>query len=466
MILISFCATGIFAYSNFKSQNQKYHKGRIGRKEKSIQASMDYFLQNQPNKVTPDSIPSIFSDKICELADVHGLDLNLFDLSGNLLISSNPKLFQEKGVPTKVSPDILQRLTDGTTDPVLEKGKDKDEYYLAYWHFSDLEGRPLAVTNIPYYDIEDENKQEIASFLKDLILIYLGLFIAASILALLLSNYITQSLQRIGDRMKSVDLGQRNTPLQWESNDEIGALVTQYNIMLQEAEKSTRALAKTERESAWREMAKQVAHEIKNPLTPMKLRIQHLQRAMADNAPDWKEKFRVTADSLINQIEALTHIANEFSNFAQMPKTVKEKIELEEVIEDAVQTFRTQSQAQINLNNQAKSTELIADKDQMLRVFNNLIKNAIQSIPEDREGEVQITVNEYEEFLLIEVKDNGSGVPEDLKDKIFVPNFTTKSKGMGLGLAMVKSIVENHGGEIWFKTKPNKGTKFYLKLNL
>lgn len=461
MILVSFFATGIVAYTNFKSRNEVYHSSRLERKEKAIQASMDYFLEQQ-GEVNSDSIPIMFSDKICELADVHNLDLNLYDLSGKLLISSNPNIFTEKGIPQKVSTSILQKLTDGDVRIVLEKGKDNDEFYLAYWHFSDLEGRPLAVTNIPYFDIQNENRQEIENFLIDLILIYVGLFIAASILALLLSNYITQSLQRIGDKMKGVDLGKTNTPLEWETNDEIGSLVTEYNRMLKEAEKSAIATARSERESAWREMAKQVAHEIKNPLTPMKLRIQYLQRAMDDKDPDWEDKFKNTAVSLINQIDTLTNIANEFSNFAQMPKAKEQNIELSAVIEDAIQIFSLESDVEMTFTTQTEHTNITADKDQILRVFNNLLKNAIQAIPVDRKGEISIYLKEYNGMVKVEIQDNGSGVPEEIQENIFIPNFTTKSKGMGLGLAMVKNIIENHGGEIWFKTKKDEGTTFYL----
>ena len=461
MILVSFFATGIVAYTNFKSRNEVYHSSRLERKEKAIQASMDYFLEQQ-GEVNTDSIPIMFSDKICELADVHNLDLNLYDLSGKLLISSNPNIFTEKGIPQKVSTSILQKLTDGDVRIVLEKGKDNDEFYLAYWHFSDLEGRPLAVTNIPYFDIQNENRQEIENFLIDLILIYVGLFIAASILALLLSNYITQSLQRIGDKMKGVDLGKTNTPLEWETNDEIGSLVTEYNRMLKEAEKSAIATARSERESAWREMAKQVAHEIKNPLTPMKLRIQYLQRAMDDKDPDWEDKFKNTAVSLINQIDTLTNIANEFSNFAQMPKAKEQNIELSAVIEDAIQIFSLESDVEMTFTTQTEHTNITADKDQILRVFNNLLKNAIQAILVDRKGEISIYLKEYNGMVKVEIQDNGSGVPEEIQENIFIPNFTTKSKGMGLGLAMVKNIIENHGGEIWFKTKKDEGTTFYL----
>jgi len=464
LILLSFIATGIFAYTNFKSKNQEYHTQRLERKEKSIQASMDYFLEKQ-GRVSTDSIPIIFSDKICELADIHNLDLNLFDLSGKLLISSNPRVFTEQAIPQEVSPNILQKLTDGDVRIVVEKDIRKKDYYLAYWHFSDLEGKPVAVTNIPYFSVLNTADDEIRSFLSDLILIFLGLFIAASIIALVLSNYIAKSLLRIGDRMKEVDLAKKNQPLVWRSNDEIGALVNEYNRMLKEAEASTKALAKSERESAWREMAKQVAHEIKNPLTPMKLRIQYLQRAMDDGAEDWEEKFKTTADSLIAQIESLTNIANEFSNFAQMPKAQLSEVNLTDIIQDALAPFESE-EIDIRFSEPEFSTTLKGDKDQLLRVFNNLIKNAIQSIPDDVKGVVEIKLRSYNGMLIAEIEDNGAGVPEEIKEKIFVPNFTTKSKGMGLGLAMVKNIVQNHGGEIWFKTETGEGTTFFISLKM
>ena len=463
IIIVSFLATGVFAYTNFKSKNEDYHSQRLQRKEKAIQASMDYFLKQQSTKVVTDSIPVLFSEKICELSDIHNLDLNLFDLDGKLLISSKPGIFEKRNIPDEVNPLILQRLANGDVRIIEEKDLKNSDYYLAYWHFSDLEGRPIAITNVPYFDARNDSREDLEDFLGDLILIYLGLFIAALVLAWILSGYIAQSLQRIGAKMKDVDLAKKNEPLEWHSNDEIGQLVNEYNRMLAAAEKSTADLAKSERESAWREMAKQVAHEIKNPLTPMKLRIQHLQKAHNEGAEDWDEKFKLTADSLINQIEVLTNIANEFSTFAQMPTAKHQLVNLSYVIEDAIETFSAQTKnTTIVYIKSLKNSEIIADKDQLLRVFNNLIKNALQAIPAEKEGRIEIFEKNYKGMLKIEVKDNGTGIIKEAQESIFVPNFTTKTKGMGLGLAMVKKIIENLGGQIWFKTKEGEGTSFFL----
>jgi len=464
--LVSFLATGIFAYSNFKSKNEEYHSKRLQRKEKAIQTSMDYFLKQKAFDVNSDTISALFSDKICELAHVHSLDLNLFDLDGKLILSSDPKIFEEKNIPDDVSPLILQKLVNGNERIIEEKAHTQTNYYLAYWHFSDLEGRPLGVTNVPYFDAKNDSREDLEEFLGDLILIYVGLFLAASLISLFLSGYIANSLHRIGEKMKEVDLAKKNLPLEWHSNDELGQLVQEYNRMLEAAEKSTTALAKSERESAWREMAKQVAHEIKNPLTPMKLRIQHLQKAHNENAKDWDQKFKTTSESLINQIDVLTNIANEFSTFAQMPKAKNELLNISTIIKDSIETFNTQGlECSITyIKNSNDGISIKADKDQMLRVFNNLIKNALQSIPTGTAGKVEIIETEYNGMIKLEIKDNGSGIPTDIQENIFVPNFTTKSKGMGLGLSMVKNIIENLGGQIWFKTSPDSGTSFFITL--
>lgn len=425
---------------------------------------MDYFLKQQSFEVKTDTLATLFSDKICELAHVHSLDLNLFDLDGNLLISSNPQIVEKRTIPKEVSPLILQKLVNGQERIIEEKDHEHSDYYLAYWHFSDLEGRPIAITNVPYFDAKNDSRAELEKFLGDLILIYVGLFIAATLIALFLSGYIARSLQRIGEKMKEVDLAKKNEPLEWHSNDELGQLVDEYNRMLAAVEKSTTALAKSERESAWREMAKQVAHEIKNPLTPMKLRIQHLQKAYDENAEDWEEKFKTTSESLIKQIDVLTNIANEFSSFAQMPRAKNEDLNVSHIIKDAIETFNVESlNAEIQFKkNSIEDTLIFADKDQILRVFNNLIKNALQSIPDSRKGLIEIIETDYKGMIKVEVRDNGSGIPDEVQKKIFVPNFTTKTKGMGLGLAMVKNIIENLGGQIWFNTNHDLGTSFFV----
>jgi nitrogen fixation/metabolism regulation signal transduction histidine kinase len=237
--------------------------------------------------------------------------------------------------------------------------------------------------------------------------------------------------------------------------------------MINELSKSADLLAKSERESAWREMAKQVAHEIKNPLTPMKLSIQHLQRTWNDNDSDKDKKIEQITKTIVEQIDSLSSIATAFSNFAQMPKTNLEHVDLIEIINSSIRLFNENERLEIVFNHPAfSSANVFVDKEQMLRVFNNLFKNAIQSIPENEEGKIMVELSSQNNSYLVAITDNGEGIDETIVNKIFNPNFTTKTGGMGLGLAMVKSIIESCNGKIWFETKKGLGTTFYVSLNI
>lgn len=464
IILMSFFVTGVMAYYNYKKQNEDYHNNRLHRKEEAVSRSLNYFLEQQGGYLSPDSLTRAFSDKICELSDIHSMPINLFNLRGDMVISSNSTLVEEKGIPDIIDYTILKQLSTGNNRAVITESSGDEEYLLAYWYFTDRDNKPIAINNVIYFDTEVVNRQELKDFLWRLSQLYIALFVGASLLAFFLSNYITKSLQSIQERFKSVNLGQRNEPITWKSDDEIGALVHEYNRMLQEAELSAEKLAKSERESAWREMAKQVAHEIKNPLTPMKLRIQHLQQAWKDQAPDFDEKLKRVSDSIIEQIDALSNIATEFSNFAKMPRANKEEMDLQQSILSAIELFKESEGPQIVFNcNTQESVKILADKEQILRVFNNLIKNAIQAIPVEAQGriEINLTMQSSGEWN-VEVKDNGIGIPEHQRESIFVPNFTTKSTGTGLGLAMVKSIVEQNGARVWFESTEGKGSSFFV----
>jgi two-component system nitrogen regulation sensor histidine kinase NtrY len=238
--------------------------------------------------------------------------------------------------------------------------------------------------------------------------------------------------------------------------------------MIEELARSADLLARSERESAWREMAKQVAHEIKNPLTPMKLSIQHLQRLIDDKSPDLEKRVKSLAQTLIEQIDTLSSIASEFSSFAKMPKAVSERIDLRHLIPLSIDLFKDTPDLDIRFvcPEDGEKFMVFADKEQLLRMLNNLLKNAVQAIPETRKGIICVELAIKEGMVMISVSDNGTGIPTELMDKIFVPNFTTKTGGMGLGLAMVKSIAETFGGKIRFETAKDKGSTFYIYLPL
>jgi nitrogen fixation/metabolism regulation signal transduction histidine kinase len=269
----------------------------------------------------------------------------------------------------------------------------------------------------------------------------------------------------IQDSFRKVELGKSNQPIDYQGDDEIGALVKDYNSKLQDLELKAMQLARSERETAWREMAKQVAHEIKNPLTPMKLSLQHFQRAFSPDDPNAKEKIAKIADSLIEQINALTNIANEFSNFAKMPKANEEKMDLLPLLQNIIDLYSSRNVA-IELKSGLSEVMVYADRDLLIRVFNNLVKNAIQAKKEGINSHISIRIEKEKENVLIAIHDNGQGISKSLENKIFVPNFTTKSTGTGLGLAMVKQIIHNHNGEIWFESTEGVGTTFYVRLPL
>jgi nitrogen fixation/metabolism regulation signal transduction histidine kinase len=266
--------------------------------------------------------------------------------------------------------------------------------------------------------------------------------------------------------MSKVIVNQPNELIEWKTNDEIGKLVAEYNKMILKIEESTKLLSISERESAWREMAKQVAHEIKNPLTPIKLNIQLLQKTLDDKHPEFENRFRKSSKVILEQIDALARIASEFSNFAKMPKAQNEVFNPVENINNCISLFEEENR-KITWNiidNTSENTKIFADKNQITRVFNNLLKNAIQAIPEEKDGIIEIrTLEENDEFVM-KITDNGVGIDEEMKIKIFTPNFTTKSGGMGLGLAMVKNIIDQCNGKIGFDSKSGIGTTFWLKI--
>lgn len=264
--------------------------------------------------------------------------------------------------------------------------------------------------------------------------------------------------------MKKVNLEQRNEYIEWHRNDELGTLVIEYNKMVSKLDDSAMALAKTEREGAWREMARQVAHEIKNPLTPMKLSMQYLQKAIANNAPNVKELTESVAKTLIEQIDHLNHIAGEFSQFANIENLNRESFDINEALATVIHLYESNDRLEIQQHLLPQKIMIEADKTHINRLFTNLILNALQAVPENNRA--KIAVDEYimDDHVIISVADNGMGIADEVRSKIFAPNFTTKTSGTGLGLAMCKRMVEQAKGEIWFETKHGEGSIFFVKL--
>jgi two-component system nitrogen regulation sensor histidine kinase NtrY len=285
------------------------------------------------------------------------------------------------------------------------------------------------------------------------------------LIALFITNRITRSFSVISDKMKDVNLGRLNEAIVWNRNDEIGDLVTEYNKMVAKLGASAEALAKTEREGAWREMARQVAHEIKNPLTPMKLSIQYLQKAIDSNQPNVKELSGTVAQTLVEQIDHLSKIAADFSQFANIGNIIVEEFDMHDVLRSLLELFKSDPNIEFSWYPVARPVMVNADKTQMNRLFTNLIANAIEAC-KGIKAKIEVHEQVNEGRIRISITDNGEGIDPAMQSRIFIPNFTTKSSGTGLGLAMCKSIVEQANGKIWFETQKGEGTTFHVEIPL
>ncbi len=392
-------------------------------------------------------------------------DINLYDTKGELIVSTRPRLFDIGLISEKLNSDAgFSMLVQKKTLFVHNENIGALSFLSAYAPLTNSSGEIVAYLNLPYFAKQISLQKEILTLLSALVNIYVLLIIIAVAVAILISRKITEPFDVIGKNIQQVKLGKENKPIEWNSDDEIGRLVKEYNNMILKLGESAETLAKSERESAWREMAKQVAHEIKNPLTPMKLSVQHLQHSYKEQRPGWDKNIERMTHTMIEQIDTLAHIASEFSNFAKMPKANNEKINIADTISNVVALYNETENCKIEFNTAEINLFVLADREQLQRVFNNLIKNAIQSVPEWREGKILITLEKVDNTVLIKIQDNGTGISDEMKDKIFTPNFTTKSTGMGLGLAMVKSIIENNSGSIRFETTVDEGTAFFVSL--
>ena len=466
IIFILFFSTvfiGVGSVYYLKNQYNEKNFDAISEKILSVQIEVEHkFGGNEDIRAIDEEYVQYILEKFSK---VFFTDINLYDPNGQLVASSQNKIFEEGLVGDRMDPLALyQMLFNAQSQFVQIEEIEGMQFLSAYVPFYSKNGSLMAYLNLPYFARSNDLKNEISNFIVALLNIYALLIVIALVIGLILTNRITEPLKLIQEKMANIQLGQSNERINYEGNDEIGKLVNEYNRMIIEITESAKRLAESEREDAWREMAKQVAHEIKNPLTPMKLSIQHLQmRWSSFDEEERSERFASFGKNLIQQIDTLSAIASEFSSFAKLPETAFTELNLTDIIISAVDVYNGTYGVEVTFDNPMDLFTL-GDKDQMLRVFNNLIKNAIQAIPDYREGKVKVILEVKEGCKKIIVKDNGKGISKENESRIFVPNFTTKNSGMGLGLAMVQKIIENMNGRIYFESEEGIGTQFIIEL--
>ncbi|MDZ4756656.1 MAG: HAMP domain-containing sensor histidine kinase [Bacteroidota bacterium] len=462
LIIITIVITAVISQQGIVNKFNENQNNKLLLKIKQIAYEIKNEAGINPNNYQLNEL----NTQVGKLSELYASDINLYDLSGNLLATSQPKIFEFGIMSNRINPDALQQLSYKSQSQFIHNENiGKLNYLSAYLPIIE-NNKIVAYINLPFFSKEAELETEIKSNIISLITPYSLIFIIISLFSYIISLRVSNSLNFIRLKIAQTTFGKKNNKLVWNKRDEIGALVRQYNLMIDKLEESAEMLARTERDQAWREMAKQIAHEIKNPLTPMKLNLQMLQRSAHENVSDLEAHVKRVSNLLIEQIDSLSQLAGEFSSFARMTEGQPQLINLSDVCKKIAQLYNMPGDALVNYHSNMKESIVLINPDAIQRAMNNLVKNGIQATKEGVEPIVDIYIENKESKALITIKDNGTGIPIELHNHIFEPNFSTKNSGMGLGLAIVKKIIERANGSIWFETEQNVGSTFYIELDL
>ena len=459
IVVATFVLISLITIPQFKTQSEKYHSKRLERKEAQIQRSIAYFSRESESQLNLEKLDSILSEKIYQVSDVQSVKFSIYSLDGNLINSTLPK-----NDISFINKELLTKILNQKDSKIIQiTQRENTQYRSSFSLILDDNFNPLWILNLPYYDDDNLNSYELDSFLIILGEVYFFLFILSIIISYFVSQYMTKAISEIALKMKQTRLDKRNSKIKIKARSkEVNSLVESYNNMVDMLDKNVQELSKSNKEQAWREMAKQVAHEIKNPLTPMKLSIQSFERDFSNDKKN-KEKVEDFTQTIIQQIDTMSSIASAFSNFAEMPTQQGEKLNIVKAVRLSLKIFK---EKHIVFESENDKLIVVIDRPQIVRIMTNLIKNAVQACESKKSPTIKVSIKKLSKSVRIIVKDNGAGIPENIRKNIFQPNFTTKSGGMGLGLGMVKNLVNSYEGKIDFESKINKGTSFTITFPL
>lgn len=460
MILFTAIIISLLTFFHFQQTTKVYHENRLARKEKTIIETIDYAITDYPEEATEQNIKNILEHKIFEFADINDIPINIFDLKGDLILTSEAKTPDSR----KFVPDlIINRINPGNDRFEVRKTEGDNTFLTTYSLIYNIFQQPIAIVSLPYLHDDSFLKEELYALLERFLGVVIGILIIGALVSWWISKSITGRLNEIAEILQGTHMVQGNKPIEYDFDDEVSVLVRSYNSMVSELNEQSEQLLKIEREETWREAARQVAHELKNPLTPMRLQMQNFQRKFDPTAPNINEKVAELSKGIIKQIDTLSGIAEAFSDFTRMPLRKDEEINLIEEIDTALDIFDDEL---IFFNNKQSPVFIQFDPNYLVRVITNLVKNSIQAVPARVKPEIKIEVVKLDKVVEIYVADNGAGVPDEIADKLFEPKFTTKSSGSGLGLPMVNKIIKDYDGNIRFKSNNVGGTTFIITLPL
>ena len=461
LIFFSTLLTAYFTIKYFIYNNNERQSERLITKARSIQNYISSNPETAKRNINLDEIQALIN----RLSNLFNNEIFIYNNKGELVSSTKNEIFIQGILARQINHEALLALVKKNETQFLHSESIGNMNYLScYVPVLNRNHQIVFLVNIPYFSQQAELNKEISNFIVNFLNIYAILTIGIVIFSIFAARSITQPLSLLRSSLLGLKLDRPIELLEWKSNDEIGDLIKQYNKTALDLAESKENLARAERTQAWQEMAKQVAHDIKNPLTPMKLNLQYLQKAMKENDPEVMEKFRRVADSLITQIDSMASLANEFSSFAKIPEGKPEVFEITNELQRIVHMYEISENVLFEFHQSAEPLKIKMDKNQFARVIGNLLKNAIQALPQDEKGKIIISEYQKEGNVIISIQDNGHGIPQDQHQKIFLPNFSTKSSGMGIGLSMCKTIVEQAEGKISFTSTENEGTTFFVTL--
>ncbi len=457
--ILSILGSAVLSYFVLRENAAERSRTEMQNKSNAMMAAFDYAVGH--SQLQTSDLPTVLENEILEIADINKQDIILYDTKGNYLLSNlDPNLVSVKKIPMNIVTDVLKagkRIDYPTYDPKTQSTKTS-----SYIVLNNNMLEPIAIVYFPLYHNDSAYLEVFNRYVRYIVLIDIFIVILGIWLSWIISKNLTNALTKFSDKINRLTLFERDmTPIRYYQNDELGSLVKSYNKMILQIQNQKERLQVTEREEAWREMAKQVAHEVKNPLTPMKLTIQNFERKFDPEDPDIHEKVKRLSSTLVEQIDLVATVATAFSRFAKLPDKNNEKFDLKSEIENILGVFNNEK---IYVHANRNDIEMNMDKIYLNRIITNLVTNALQARSPERELLVNIDIEQQQKRVKITVEDNGIGIPEDRMEKIFAPNFTSKNSGMGLGLTMVRKMVEDYKGEVTVKSEVGKGSVFTILL--
>ena len=457
--LLSIASSSTLSYFILRNNAVAQSRTDLQKKSEALMSALDYSVSH--TQVQTNDLPQILANDIFEIADINNQDIIIYDLKGKFLISNKDiNLISQKEIPIEVINRVLK--SDTRVDFQTYDKKIGANVSSSYMILKNNMLEPIGIVFFPFYHNDGAYFSVFNKYVNYIIIVNLFIIAISVWLSWIISNNLTRAVTKFSDKINQITLFENDPkPIKYYHNDELNQLVKAYNKMILQIQEQKQRLSFKEKEEAWREMAKQVAHEVKNPLTPMKLTIQNFERKFDPTDPEIRDKVKHLSRTLVDQIDLVATVASAFSQFAQLPEKNNEIFDLNKEIKNIINVF---SDEKIYFHSNRDIIMIEMDKIYLSRIITNLVANSRQAKHDDRDNIINLDVEQRQKRVIITVDDNGTGIPEELYDRIFEPNFTSKTSGTGLGLTMVRKMVEDYKGEISVKSELGKGSTFTISL--